>query len=163
EECLLSPVQARNPGVSREELEEVLGAHLGVRKVLWLGNGIAGDDTHGHVDDLARFVDPRTVVIAEETDRADDNYQNLADNRVRGSSRRPRRPMCSRDFVPVAQSRERKTFGTFGKGGKRAELRRTERTELAGGGSPSRAPRTLRPLPSHRAHRPWRHGRGVSR
>ena len=48
----------------REELERVLGDHLGVRKVLWLGNGIAGDDTHGHVDDLARFVDERTVVIA---------------------------------------------------------------------------------------------------
>ncbi len=83
EECLLSPVQARNPGVAREELERVIGDHLGVRKVLWLGNGIAGDDTHGHVDDLARFVDERTVVIAEESDPADDNFANLAENRVR--------------------------------------------------------------------------------
>jgi agmatine deiminase len=83
EECLLSPVQARNPGMSREQVEAVLGAHLGVRKVLWLGNGIAGDDTHGHVDDLARFVAPRTVVIAEETDRADANYAPLRENRAR--------------------------------------------------------------------------------
>jgi agmatine deiminase len=83
EECLLSPVQARNPGLSRADIEEVLGAHLGVRKVLWLGNGIAGDDTHGHVDDLARFVDRRTVVIAEETDRRDANYASLRDGRAR--------------------------------------------------------------------------------
>ncbi|HET6148752.1 MAG TPA: agmatine deiminase family protein [Polyangia bacterium] len=83
EECLLSPIQARNPGVSREQLEGVLGQYLGVRKVLWLGNGIAGDDTHGHVDDLARFVDARTVVIAQEDDPADANHAALADNRAR--------------------------------------------------------------------------------
>jgi agmatine deiminase len=83
EECLLSPVQARNPGVSRDQLERVLGDYLGVRKVLWLGNGIAGDDTHGHVDDLARFVDANTVVIGEETDSADANFANLRDNRRR--------------------------------------------------------------------------------
>jgi agmatine deiminase len=83
EECLLDDVQARNPGLSREELEAVLGAHLGVRKVLWLGRGIAGDDTHGHVDDLARFVDETTVVIASEPDRADANYEPLRENRKR--------------------------------------------------------------------------------
>lgn len=83
EECLLSPIQARNPGVSRAALEQVLGAYLGIRKVLWLGNGIAGDDTHGHVDDLARFVDETTVVIAAESDPGDDNFVDLADNRAR--------------------------------------------------------------------------------
>jgi agmatine deiminase len=83
EECLLDPVQARNPGVTRETLEGVLADHLGVRKVLWLGRGIAGDDTHGHVDDLARFVDPETVVIGEETNPADANYEPLRDNRAR--------------------------------------------------------------------------------
>jgi agmatine deiminase len=83
EECLLSPVQARNPGLSRERLEEILGDHLGVRKVLWLGDGIAGDDTHGHVDDLARFVDERTVVLAEETDPGDANFAPLRENRRR--------------------------------------------------------------------------------
>jgi agmatine deiminase len=86
EECLLSPVQARNPGMSREEIERVLCEHLGARKVLWLGNGIAGDDTHGHVDDLARFVDGRTVVIASEDDPSDANFEALRDNydRLRG-------------------------------------------------------------------------------
>ena len=83
EECLLSRRQARNPGVTRAELERVLGAYLGVRKVLWLGRGIAGDDTHGHVDDLARFVDARTVVIAQEDDPADPNHEPLRENRAR--------------------------------------------------------------------------------
>src|SRR5579884_545700 len=66
EECLLSPVQARNPDLSRQDIERVLGEWLGVRQVIWLGRGIAGDDTHGHVDDLARFVAPRTVVCVVE-------------------------------------------------------------------------------------------------
>jgi agmatine deiminase len=83
EECLLSPVQARNPRLTRAELEDVLGRHLGVRKVLWLGRGIAGDDTHGHVDDLARFVDPRTVVVVAEDDPSDANYEPLRENRDR--------------------------------------------------------------------------------
>ena len=84
EECLLDQkVQARNPGLGREELEAILGAYLGVSKVLWLGRGIAGDDTHGHVDDLARFVDETTVVIAQASDPDDDNYEPLRENRAR--------------------------------------------------------------------------------
>jgi len=83
EECLLSPVQARNPGLSREAVERVLAEHLGVRKVIWLEAGIAGDDTHGHVDDLARFVDGRTVVVAEEPDPADANHAPLRAARAR--------------------------------------------------------------------------------
>ena len=66
EECLLSPVQARNPHLDREDIECILGRALGVRRVLWLGRGIAGDDTHGHVDDVARFVSPDTVVVATD-------------------------------------------------------------------------------------------------
>jgi agmatine deiminase len=86
EECLLSGVQARNPGMSRAELEGVFAAYLGVRKVLWLNRGVAGDDTHGHVDDLARFVGPRTVVTVVEENSADDNYAPLRENfeRLRG-------------------------------------------------------------------------------
>jgi agmatine deiminase len=80
EECLLDDVQARNPGLPRQELERILAAHLGVRKVLWLGRGIAGDDTHGHVDDLARFVDETTVALAQEPDRTDVNHEPLRDN-----------------------------------------------------------------------------------
>jgi agmatine deiminase len=83
EECLLSPVQARNPGLDRAALEAALAEHLGIRKVLWLGRGIAGDDTHGHVDDLARFIDPHTVVLVRENDPADANYEALRENRER--------------------------------------------------------------------------------
>jgi agmatine deiminase len=83
EECLLDDVQARNPGLPRQELEAVLADHLGVRKVLWLGRGIAGDDTHGHVDDLARFVDETTVVLASEPDPSDANHAPLRDNHDR--------------------------------------------------------------------------------
>jgi agmatine deiminase len=83
EECLLSDVQARNPGLPREGLEQVLAQHLGVRKVIWLGNGIAGDDTHGHVDDLARFVGPGRVVLAYEPDPDDVNHAPLRENRER--------------------------------------------------------------------------------
>jgi agmatine deiminase len=83
EECLLSPVQARNPGLTREDLEQVFADYLGVRKVHWLGRGIAGDDTHGHVDDLARFVGPRHVVLVTEEDPGDVNYEPLRENRER--------------------------------------------------------------------------------
>ena len=83
EECLLSPVQARNPGLERADLQRVLHDYLGVRKVLWLGQGIAGDDTHGHVDDLARFVDARTVVAVTEDDPTDANYDRLRENAER--------------------------------------------------------------------------------
>ena len=84
EECLLDPaVQVRNPGLSRAEIEAVLRDHLGVTNVLWLGRGIAGDDTHGHVDDLCRFVAPGAVVLCRETDPRDANYRALAENRER--------------------------------------------------------------------------------
>jgi len=83
EECLLSTEQCRNPRLARADLERVLGEQLGVRNVLWLGRGIAGDDTHGHVDDLARFVDPRTVVTVVEDDPGDVNYEPLRENRAR--------------------------------------------------------------------------------
>jgi agmatine deiminase len=84
EECLLDPnVQVRNPGLERAELEAALADSLGVTNVLWLGRGIAGDDTHGHVDDLCRFVDPRTVVLCQETNSRDANYRPLKENRER--------------------------------------------------------------------------------
>jgi agmatine deiminase len=80
EECLLSPVQARNPNVSRNELEELFRDYLGITHVLWLKNGIVGDDTHGHVDDLARFVNPTTVVTVIEPDPLEANYEPLQEN-----------------------------------------------------------------------------------
>jgi agmatine deiminase len=82
EECLLSEVQQRNPGMTRREIERHFRDYLGIRRVIWLRNGIAGDDTHGHVDDLARFVSADTVVVASETDRADTNYEPLRENYV---------------------------------------------------------------------------------
>jgi agmatine deiminase len=80
EECLLGEVQARNPGIGRAELERVLADYLGVRHVIWLGRGIDGDDTHGHVDDLARFVDPWTVVTVVEPRDDDPNHEPLREN-----------------------------------------------------------------------------------
>jgi agmatine deiminase len=80
EECLLSKTQERNPGFTREDYGEVFKDYLGVTKVLWLRNGLAGDDTHGHVDDLARFVDPTTVVTVVEDDSNDANYAPLQEN-----------------------------------------------------------------------------------
>jgi agmatine deiminase len=83
EECLLSRVQQRNPGLSRQHLEQVFYDHLGIDKVIWLGNGIKGDDTHGHVDDIARFVAPDTVITVVDTDRKSPNYRPLQENRMR--------------------------------------------------------------------------------
>jgi agmatine deiminase len=80
EECLLDVVQQRNPRLSRTDLERAFADYLGVAKVLWLGKGIAGDDTHGHVDDLCRFVRPGVVVVASETNADDENYRPLAEN-----------------------------------------------------------------------------------
>ncbi len=80
EECLLSEVQARNPGLSREQMEGVFAKYLGIERTLWLKNGIAGDDTHGHVDDLARFTDEKTIVIVEEAERGDANHEPLKEN-----------------------------------------------------------------------------------
>jgi len=80
EECLLSDVQQRNPGMTRREIERHFRDYLGIRRVIWLRNGIAGDDTHGHVDDLARFVSADTVVAASESNPADANYEPLREN-----------------------------------------------------------------------------------
>jgi len=89
EECLLdAKTQVRNPGFTREEIEAALKEYLGVTHVLWLGKGIAGDDTHGHVDDICRFVNPTTVVLAQEYKRRDVNFKPLAENRERLQSMR---------------------------------------------------------------------------
>jgi agmatine deiminase len=80
EECLLSEVQQRNPGVGREKLEQVFRDFLGIDQVIWLGCGVAGDDTHGHVDDITRFVGPETILTAVEPDTTDPNHEPLAEN-----------------------------------------------------------------------------------
>ncbi len=78
EACLLDA--GRNPGLGREDIESALERYLGIESVLWLGDGVVGDDTDGHVDDVSRFVDPVTVVTATEEDPQDDNHGPLQDN-----------------------------------------------------------------------------------
>jgi agmatine deiminase len=92
ESCLLNP--NRNPRMSKEEIEEYLRVYLGVTNIIWLGDGIAGDDTDGHIDDLARFVSRDTIVTAIEHNRADDNYEPLAENleRLRATRDQDGRP-----------------------------------------------------------------------
>jgi agmatine deiminase len=83
EECLLSPIQERNPGLDRAGYERVFREYLGIHTTIWLGEGCVGDDTHGHVDDIARFVDTNTVVLAFEPDSTDENHKRSVDNRTR--------------------------------------------------------------------------------
>src|SRR5258708_8505607 len=80
EECHLGKVQQRNPGLSRRDMEQAFADYLGIEKVIWLGCGIKGDDTHGHVDDISRFVAADTVLTAIEPSRGDTNYEPLQEN-----------------------------------------------------------------------------------
>jgi agmatine deiminase len=88
EECLLSDVQARNPGLSRREIERALANYLGAKEVIWLGRGIDGDDTHGHIDDIARFTATETVVAVVEPDKSSANHEPLKENLARLRKRR---------------------------------------------------------------------------
>jgi agmatine deiminase len=84
EECLLnSKVQVRNPGFTKKDYEAVFKKYLGITNTIWLGKGIAGDDTHGHVDDLCRFVNEDTVVLVQEDKSTDANYRALKENKER--------------------------------------------------------------------------------
>ncbi len=80
EEWLLSDVQVRNPGYTRADYERAFHEYLGITHTIWLGDGCVGDDTHGHVDDIARFVAPGVVVLAHETDPSDENHARSLDN-----------------------------------------------------------------------------------
>jgi agmatine deiminase len=81
EECYLDPkVQVRNPGLGQKEIDETLKKNLGVTNVLWLVAGPVGDDTHGHIDDICRFVDAKTLVLIKETNKKDQNYHPLSEN-----------------------------------------------------------------------------------
>ena len=96
EECLLSKMQQRNPGMKRTDYEKVFRAnHLGIKNVIWLGSGVAGDDTHGHVDDITRFVSPDTVVTAVESNPDDANYDPLRENirRLRAATDQNGKPL----------------------------------------------------------------------
>ena len=88
EECLLSKVQQRNPSMRRKDYEQLFANYLGISNFIWLGSGVVGDDTHGHVDDITRFVAPDTVVTVVEADTSDPNYEPLQENirRLRAAS-----------------------------------------------------------------------------
>jgi agmatine deiminase len=90
EECLLSEVQERNPGVGRENLERAFHDFFGMDQVIWLGRGVAGDDTHGHVDDISRFVGLDAIVTAVEADTRDANHRPLRENLERLKAARTR-------------------------------------------------------------------------
>jgi agmatine deiminase len=96
EECLLNKVQQRNPTMKRREYEKVFAEYLGIKNVIWLGSGISGDDTHGHVDDITRFVSPDTVVTAVETNPDDPNYEPLRENirRLRAATDQDGKPLA---------------------------------------------------------------------
>jgi len=100
EECLLSRVQLRNPQMTRGDYEKVFSEYLGVRHVIWLGSGIAGDDTHGHVDDITRFVSRDTVVSCVDADPASPNYDALRNNlrRLRDATTEDGRPLATIDL-----------------------------------------------------------------
>ena len=95
EECLLSKIQQRNPRMNRAAYEKVFAEYLGIMNVVWLGSGILGDDTHGHVDDLARFVSPDTMVTVVESDPKDANYEPLRENirRLRAAGTEAGKPL----------------------------------------------------------------------
>jgi agmatine deiminase len=96
EECMLSTVQERNAGMKREDYERVFSEFLGIKNVIWLGSGIAGDDTHGHVDDITRFVAPDTVLSAVESNPTDANYEPLRENlrRLREATDQDGKPLA---------------------------------------------------------------------
>jgi agmatine deiminase len=100
EECLLSRVQERNPGMKRRDYERVFAQYLGATNTIWLGSGVAGDDTHGHVDDITRFVSPDTVVTCVEADPASENYEALRENirRLRDATTENGKPLITIDL-----------------------------------------------------------------
>jgi len=100
EECLLSKVQQRNPRMRRRDYEKAFGEYLGVSNVIWLGAGVVGDDTHGHVDDITRFVSPDTVVTCVDADPAGENYEALRENirRLRDATTEDGKPLATIDL-----------------------------------------------------------------
>ena len=93
EEWLLSNVQVRNPGMTAQDYEEAFAKYLGATDTIWLGEGAVGDDTHGHIDDIARFATRETVILAYEPDPSDENHTRSADNLRRLEAAAKKRPL----------------------------------------------------------------------
>jgi agmatine deiminase len=100
EECLLSRMQQRNPEMKKRDYEDIFAEYLGASNVIWLDGGIAGDDTHGHVDDITRFVSPDTVVSCVEADPQSENYEALRENirRLREAVTESGKPLATIDL-----------------------------------------------------------------
>ncbi len=100
EECLLSTKQQRNSGMKRQDYEKIFSEYLGISNVIWLNTGIAGDDTHGHIDDLTRFVAPDTVLTVVESNPQDQNYGPLRENirRLRSATDQDGKPLAIVDL-----------------------------------------------------------------
>jgi agmatine deiminase len=100
EECLLSRVQQRNPGMKRQDYEKIFAEYLGASNIIWIGSGIVGDDTHGHVDDITRFVSPDTVVTCVDADPQSENYEALRENlrRLRDATTEDGKPLATIDL-----------------------------------------------------------------
>jgi agmatine deiminase len=100
EECLLSRVQQRNSGMKKRDYEKIFAEYLGATNVIWLGSGIVGDDTHGHVDDITRFVSPDTVVTCVDADPKSENYEALRENirRLRDAVTEDGKPLATIDL-----------------------------------------------------------------
>ena len=100
EECLLSHVQQRNPGMKKRDYERIFTKFLGVQNVIWLGSGVVGDDTHGHVDDITRFVSRDTVVTCVDADPSSENYEALRENirRLRDATTEDGKPLATVDL-----------------------------------------------------------------
>lgn len=93
EEWLLTDIQVRNPGLGREDYERIFAEYLGCDDTIWLGNGCVGDDTHGHIDDIARFTDENTVVLAYEANPNDENHASSVDNLRRLEEASKKKPL----------------------------------------------------------------------
>ena len=100
EECLVSTVQQRNPGMKKRDYESLFAQYLGATNVIWLGSGVVGDDTHGHVDDITRFVSPDTVVTCVDADPKSENYEALRENirRLRDATTEDGKPVATIDL-----------------------------------------------------------------
>jgi agmatine deiminase len=100
EECLLSRVQQRNPGMKRQDYEKIFADYLGATNIIWIGSGIVGDDTHGHVDDITRFVSPDTVLTCVDADPQSENYEALRENlrRLRDATTEGGKPLATIDL-----------------------------------------------------------------
>ena len=79
-QCLLSKVQQRNKGLTESDYYHIFNKYFGIKKIIWLNNGICGDDTHGHIDDIARFVEKNKIFIAKENNKKEKNFKNLNEN-----------------------------------------------------------------------------------